>query len=71
MYSEDIKHTFDSAASKQFFAITVKLIGNNYLLWDQSFRFFINLQKKLKYLTKDPLAKGITSYDDWVASDVV
>ena len=54
MSSEDIKHTFDSISSKQFFATTIKLNGANYLLWAQSFYLFIGLQNKLKIFSKDP-----------------
>jgi len=68
MSSEDINNIFDSAASKQLFATTVKLNGN-YLLWAQSFHLFVGSQKKLKHLAEDPPAKGTSAYDHWVASD--
>ena len=64
MSSEDIKNIFDFVASKQLFATTLKLNGNDYLLWAQCFRLFASSQKKLNHLTKDPPTKDTTTYDD-------
>ena len=57
MFSDNVKHTFDSIASKKFFATTVKLNGNNCLRWVQSFCLFSGSQKKLNYHTDDPPAQ--------------
>ena len=67
--SKNIKHTFDSMTSKQFFATILKLNGVNYLLWAQSLHFFVDSQKKLKHLTEDPQVKGTDVYNYWEASD--
>ena len=58
-------------AIKNLMATTVKLNGNNYLLWAQSFKLFIGAQQKVQHLTDDPPNFNDPTYEDSLASDVV
>ena len=69
MSSEDIKLTLDATTFKHLFTSTVKLNGNNYLLWAQSFHLFVGSQQKQQHLIDDLSAKDSPAYADWAVSD--
>jgi len=69
MSLKHVKHTLNSVTFKHLFATSVKLSGNNYLLWAQSFCLFVGSHKKQQHLTDDPPAKDTLAYADWVASE--
>lgn len=45
-----IPNISENLISKSLIAATIKLNCSNYLLWVQSFRVFVDAQRKIKYL---------------------
>lgn len=50
-------------------ATTVKFNGDNYLLQSQSFRVFVEEQRKIGHHIDEPLNVKDTSYSDWAVNE--
>ena len=54
---------------KTILGTTVKLNGSNYLLWAQTFRIFIGVQRKLAHLLQNSHATSDPTYIIWLTGD--
>ncbi|PIN06910.1 hypothetical protein CDL12_20528 [Handroanthus impetiginosus] len=58
-----------SSEHKLALGTTVKLNGQNYVLWSQAFRMFLGSQNKLSHITSIPPDKSDDKYEAWKQAD--
>ena len=57
------------ALVKNLNSTSVRLNGQNYLLWSQAFETFLGVHRKICHLTHDHPDVKDAAYEDWFADD--